>query len=223
MSGKLGKPGWVLVLLAAAFVVPYTLCNQELRSTVAKALAGGKDAAGGAATIPTDHAAAADTSATVAPVPPQAPACDIATAIRFDVSPQWVSGTWPRATPVTNTKYSGLRVPLVTGVMTDDLVGTLTYYFDDQRRLQRITFAGNTADPRRLVSIITDQYGLKPQSTLDAGLYQSKWNGRVISSLHIRQTPAVMARRGAYDVQLDLNRADVAAGTAGIPRPLFGF
>jgi uncharacterized protein DUF6690 len=221
MTGKLGKPGWVLVLLAGAFVVPYTLCNPELRSTVAKALAGGGEAAGKSASIPTDRAAVPDTSATGAPVPPQAPACDIATAISFDVSPQWVTGTWPRATAVPDAIHSGLRVPLVTGVMPDDLVGTLTYYFDEQQRLQRITFTGNTADPRRLVTIITGQYRLKPQSTLDAGLYQSKWNSRVISSLHIRRAP--LAKRGAYEVQLDLNRADVAAGTAGIPRPLLGF
>ncbi|HUE70034.1 MAG TPA: DUF6690 family protein [Pirellulaceae bacterium] len=226
MSGMIGKPGWVLLLLAGAFVVPYALCDKDLHATVAKALGRGEPAAATAdASPPTDAAAPVPV---VAPIPlaPQAPPCDLASALHFDVTPQWVTGTWPRVTTaVADTKFSGLRVPLVTGVMPDDLVGTLTYYFDEEQRVQRITFAGNTADPRRLVSLVTSQYRLLPQPTLDAGLYQSKWNGKVISSLQVRHASVAEAgaARGSYDVRLDLNRADALAGTASAPRRLFGW
>jgi hypothetical protein len=226
MSGKIGKPGWVLVLLAGTFVVPYALCDKDLHATVAKALGRGKTAAASAAA--SSPADAAQPFPVVAPIPlsPQAPPCDLASALHFDVTPQWVTGAWPRVTTaVADTKFSGLRVPLVTGVMPDDLVGTLTYYFDEEQRVQRITFAGNTADPRRLVSLVTSQYRLTPQPTLDAGLYQSKWNGQVISSLQVRHasvTPAGAAH-GSYDVRLDLNRADALAGAASAPRRLFGW
>ena len=222
MTGTLAKPKWVLGLLVAAFAVPYTVCNQELRSAVAKALAGSEPAAGEPS--PAAAAAAGQPAASAVPLSPQAPTCDLASALSFDVTPQWVTGAWPQVTTVPDTRLSGLRVPLVTGVMPDDVVGTLTYYFDTQQRLQRITFAGNTADPRRFVSLITSQYRLTPQATLDAGLYQSKWNGRVISSLHVRQAPlAAAGARANYDLALDLHRADLAAGTAGAPRRLFGF
>ncbi len=224
MPGIVSKPGWVLAMLAAAFVVPYTLSNKDLRATVASALAASQPAAPAASTSPPGD----EPAPAVAPIrlSPQAPPCDMASAFRFDVTPQWVTGTWPQVTAaVADTSYSGLRVPLVTGVMPDDVVGTLTYYFDDEQRVQRITFAGSTADARRLVSLITGQYALKPQSTLDAGLYQSKWNGRVISSLQVRRASvaSAAAARSAYDVRLELNRADALAGAASAPRRLFGW
>jgi hypothetical protein len=222
----LGKPRWVLALLVAAFVVPYTLCDKELRATVAKALGRGEQAASSDGASP--RTGDGGTVPVIAPIPlsPQGPPCDLASAIRFDVTPQWVTSAWPRVTTaVADTKYSGLRVPLVTGVMPDDLVGTLTYYFDQEQRLQRITFVGSTADPRRLVALVTSQYGLTQQPTHDAALYQSKWNRNVISSLVVRHAPVAPAgaARGHYDVQVDLNRADALAGTASAPRRWFSW
>jgi uncharacterized protein DUF6690 len=227
MKGMVGKPGWLLALLAGTFVVPYTLCDKQFRATVARLLAGSESAS--AANPASTPSPAPGNTAVVSPAPmplsPQAPPCDLASALRFDVTPQWVTGTWPKVTTaVADTRYSGLRVPLVTGVMPDDLVGTLTYYFDNKQRLERITFAGSTADPRRLVSLVTGQYRLAPQPTLGAGLYQSKWNGKVISTLEVRQaTIPSESSRGSYEVQLDLNRADLLAGTDTAPRRLFGW
>ncbi len=229
MFGMFGKPGWVLVLLAGAFVVPYVLCDERLGAAVSKALGRGPEKAA-LESDPAKPSTAADDLSPVAAAPvssqPPAPLCDMASAFRFDVTPQWITGTWPRVTTVVaDTSQAAMRVPLVTGVMPDDLVGTLTYYFDDEQRLQRITFAGATGDPRRLVGLVTSQYGLKPQSTLDAGLYQTKWNGKVISTLHIRHASVVSASaaHGKSDVQLDLKRADALAGSASIPRRLFGW
>ena len=114
MSGIIGKRGWLLVLLAGTFVVPYALCDKQLRASLAKALGRGEPAAANAI-APSSPADAAQPAPAVAPIPlsPQAPPCDLASALHFDVTPQWVTGAWPRVTTaVADTKFSGLRVPL---------------------------------------------------------------------------------------------------------------
>lgn len=229
MFGILGKPGWLLVFLAGAFLVPYLLLDERVTATVNKALGRGpKDAA--ASKDPLDSQVALENVLPLANAgrssPSAAPLCDMATALSFEVTPQWITATWPRvSTVVGDASHSGMRVPLVTGVMSDDLVGTLSYYFDDEQRLQRITFSGTTGDPRRLIGLATNQFGLAPQATLDAGLYQSKWNGKAISALRVRHASVVSAAatHGKYDVALDLKRADALAGTASASKRRFGW
>ena len=66
---------------------------------------------------------------------------------RFDLHPKAVFARWPRVTTVlAEPALEGLRVPLVTGKDPDDLSGALTYYFDQQKVVQRITFQGYTGD-----------------------------------------------------------------------------
>jgi hypothetical protein len=129
--------------------------------------------------------------------------------IRFDLSPNHVFSTWDRVTTVlSDSNLEGLRVALVTGAQVDDLAGSLTYYFDKQHAVQRITFQGSTGDPRRLVQFITDTYGFQSQPTLDAGLYVSQWNGKPTSALRIFHAPVVRAEQAhtRYQVQLEINR-----------------
>jgi hypothetical protein len=225
MLGIFGKPAWLVGLLVAAFVVPYALFDKGLSATVSKALGRGPQDAAAKAQL--DSAANQDSASRPigTPAAGQAPLCDMASVFLFDVTPQWVTATWPRVTTVVaDSSHAGMRVPLVTGVMPDDLVGTLTYYFDDQQRVQRITFSGSTGDSRRLVALVTSQYGLQPQPTLDAGYYQTKWNGKAISTLHLRHASVVAAAsHGKFDVQLELKRADALAGTASRPPRLLGW
>jgi uncharacterized protein DUF6690 len=229
MLGMFGKPAWLMGFLAAAFVIPYALCDKQFNETLSQAFGRGTQD-GAAAKNPTAAPGTADegssSPAVGAPAAGHAPLCDMESVFRFDLTSQWVTATWPRVTTVAgDASHSGMRVPLVTGVMPDDLVGTLTYYFDDRQRVQRITFGGNTGDPRRLVALVTSQYDLKPQPTLDAGLYQTKWNGQTISTLHVRHASVVAAaaRHGKFDVELDLKRADPLAGTVRRPARLPGW
>jgi hypothetical protein len=229
MLGTFSRPAWLVGLLAAAFVVPYALFDKGLSATISKALGRGEhDKA--AAQGPTDSSGTEDQSLSPllvkTPAEAQATLCDMDSAFRFDVTPQWVAATWPRVTTVVaDSSHAGMRVPLVTGVMPDDLVGTLTYYFDERQRVQRITFSGSTGDSRRLVALVTSQFDLRSQPTLDAGLYQTKWNGKAISTLHIRHASvlAATAQHGKFDVQLELKRADATAGTASKPGRLMGW
>ena len=218
MLSLIGKPKWLLVFLAAAFVVPYVALDKQLASTVKQWLsrqsASGTGSDSLADVLPASAAAAA--------VPP-APLCDLKSALSFDVTPQWVSATWPGATSAAgDPNYAGLRVPLVSGMMPDDVAGTLTYYFDESQRVQRITFAGSTRDARRIVSLVTSRYGLAPQPTREAGLYQTQWNGQPISTLVIAHASAT-GGAATMDVQLDLKRADARAGLAGRASRLLGW
>ncbi|HZL91163.1 MAG TPA: DUF6690 family protein [Pirellulaceae bacterium] len=226
--GIFGKPGWLVGLLAAAFLIPYAMFDKRISALVSQALGRGQQQPSAATGVDLDSLAAGAQDEREATLPAigalaegQAPLCDMASALSFDVTPQWVTALWPRVTTVVgDTTSAGMRVPLVTGVMPDDLVGTLTYYFDEQQRVQRVTFSGNTGDPRRLVALVTSQYNLRPQPTLDAGLYQTKWNGKAISTLHVchASVVAAAAAHGKFDVQLELKRANGLAGTASRPR-----
>ena len=65
----------------------------------------------------------------------------------------WVLARWPRvSTRLANLDLQGYRVPLVSGTADGDLAGSLTYYFNSQQRVQRITFIGSTGDARPLVA-----------------------------------------------------------------------
>ena len=89
----------------------------------------------------------------------KAPIDNLGAVLRFDISPDWVLGHWPRvSTGLAQLQLQGYRAPLVTGTAEDDLAGALTYYFDPQQRLQRITFYGVTGDAQKLVSLLSSQY-----------------------------------------------------------------
>lgn len=80
--------------------------------------------------------------------------------LRFDISPEWVIGGWPRVmTGLGQIQLKGYRVPLVTGTAEDDLAGSLTYYFDPHSQLQRIVFHGTTGNPQRLIAMVTTRFG----------------------------------------------------------------
>ncbi|MFV1968014.1 MAG: DUF6690 family protein [Pirellulaceae bacterium] len=131
--------------------------------------------------------------------------------LRFDISPLWVTERWERVSTVhTSTQLRGLRVPLVTGTELDDLVGSLTYYFDHQKRLQRISFHGQTGDERKVVAVCSSQFGLRSEPTLGMGMYVTRWNARPTSILRISFAPIVRAQtpHRRLKVALEINRPD---------------
>lgn len=130
---------------------------------------------------------------------------------RFDITPEWVMARWPRVTSsLADIELSGLRVPLVTGIKLDDIAGSLTYYFDKQRRVQRITFVGTTGDAHRLASLVKQHFDLKPQPTLGIALYVRQWNRTPVSALRITASPVVRADQPhtRLNIMLELNRPD---------------
>lgn len=124
---------------------------------------------------------------------------------RFDVSPMWVKQRWQRLTAIpADGGLHGLRTALVTGTNSWDLNGSLTYFFDQNHRTQRIAFRGWVGDPTRLVNLATQHFGFKPQPTHWAGLYLAEFGGSqtgvllmkdpdiIDSRNHVQQTAVIM-------------------------------
>ncbi len=131
--------------------------------------------------------------------------------LRFDVDPNWVVGRWQRVSTAPGSDgLTGLRVALVTGINPWDVCGSLTYFFDSERRLQRIQLAGVTGDAGPLVQILTSQFGFEGHTTTAAGLYTARRSGQVIGLLRLDHAPVLEAdepnRRLA--LILEVNRPD---------------
>jgi len=132
-----------------------------------------------------------------------APVENLGDVLRFNITPDWVMYHWPRVTTqLSDLHLEGLRVPLLTGTKQHDLAGSLTYYFDNQQVLQRITFSGHTGDESKLVQLVTDKCGLRPVPSLYRGLYLAKWGGKPRSALRIKH--AAVVETGLPNLQLEI-------------------
>jgi hypothetical protein len=135
----------------------------------------------------------------------------LAELFRFDVTPGWIIGRWPRvmAGP-TAEGLQAYRVPLITGVGEADLAGSLTYYFDSQQQLQRITFLGATGNARPLVEHVQQVHELARQKAPQPGmlLYQQLRGSRPVSQLVVRPAPLLLAEapHDRYGIELTLAR-----------------
>ncbi len=93
----------------------------------------------------------------------------------FDITPEWVEARWSNITIVGPLTTRGYRVPLSTGPTDSDLVGSLTYYFNNRLELEKITFEGYTGSLDRLV-ISLQYFNMSKRVTSDpnALLYLSE-------------------------------------------------
>lgn len=100
-----------------------------------------------------------------------APNYDLAAVLRFDVTPSEVLRRWPRvSTGLGQVQLMGYRVLLISGTAENDLAGSLTYYFDNQQRCQRIAFYGTTGNPERLVTLLGQRFSFARRVVNDPGL-----------------------------------------------------
>jgi len=135
--------------------------------------------------------------------------------IRFDATPEWIATHWSRVTTVAaDHRYTPFRVAVLTGSRVDDLAGSLTYYFDAHRRVQRITFEGETGDARRLILLATQHFGMQAEPALDGAVYLKRWNGEPRSALRIRHAPVLRgdSPHSRLKVMLEVNRPGVEYG-----------
>lgn len=106
------------------------------------------------------------------------PTIELSSLFRFDITQQSITSRWDRvSTSPMDQGLHGLRVAVVTGTNSWDLHGSLTYYFDANHRVQRITFRGWTGDATRLVQTLQQQHKFRAQPTHWAGLYLAKRGG----------------------------------------------
>ena len=78
---------------------------------------------------------------------------------------------WPRVAPdlpICNCRATAC--PLVTAQGVADLAGSLTYYFNAQQQVVRITFHGTTGNPSTLIGVLSGRYHFVRRLTNDPGL-----------------------------------------------------
>lgn len=146
---------------------------------------------------------------------------DMREVLRFDVSPDWVISRFSRvSTVLADLSMQGLRVPIVTGTQADDLAGTLTYYFDKQGKVQRLTLHGFTGSPQKIVSTMTSHYGLTHEPALEAGVYTKRWNRQPVHFLRLTHAPVIYsdAVHQKYTLFLELNHPNLAYGISNEAR-----
>ena len=225
----LNKPLTAALLLAGAAGGPYVLyetdAGQAARSSATQALGGSPTAAGSGATASTSansswwgSSPVASTGAAASQTTPVLSVTQInslAEVLRFDIPPSWVMQNFPTVnTGVGDMNLDGLRVPLITGTRPDDLVGTLTYYFDRFQRVQRISLHAVTGDPTRIGTEIQRNYRLQQQPALGGGLYTTTWNGTPTSILHITPATVITAEQqnARFTVFLEINQPGLQYG-----------
>lgn len=122
------------------------------------------------------------------------PVADLAQIFRFDLSPAMITQRWDRVSTVGDDQgLRGLRVPFVSGTGPADVHGSLTYYFDGQGGLQRISFRGWCGDPANLVQVLQSNFGFDSQPTAQAGRYCWKRWGRLQGVCLLRYPGVVRA------------------------------
>jgi len=142
-----------------------------------------------------------------------APVYHLAEVLRFDVTIDWILRRWPRvSTGLADLEFQGYRVPLVTGTAETDLAGSLTYYFNPQQQVQRITFRGTTGDARNLVSLLVGRYRFTRKVTDDPGIFLYETvtpSGKPGGELKITMAGVVKAHdpRRRFEVDLMMERA----------------
>lgn len=223
----LNKPLAAALLLAGAAGGPYVLyetdAGQAARNTAAQTLGVNPTSADPNSTASTSgswwgsssNGSANPGTSSSAPVLSVTQINSLAEVLRFDIPPSWVMQNFPTVnTGVGDMQLDGLRVPLITGTRPDDLVGTLTYYFDQFQRVQRITLHAVTGDPTRIGSEIQRNYRLQQQPALGGGLYTTTWNGTPTSILHITPATVITAEQqnARFTVFLEINQPGLQYG-----------
>lgn len=231
MFGLLGRRSIMLGLLVASVAIPYLGSHPQVRAQLETAWRAGWGGSGGKGeSKPGWRLPFAEVAAPALPNPTAPPALgsvpglqdlpgslagpatrDFGQVINYGVTPDWVLANWSRVTTVlAEHNLEGLRVAFVSGTGIDDLAGVLTYYYDTERRLQRIAFQGHTGDARRLETFVQQSFGLRSEPGLYAGLWLTKWNGQPKSALLIHHAPVVVSAssHARLEVLLELNRPD---------------
>lgn len=206
----LGRSATLVAMAAGAVGIPYAVSESGLSETGNAAIVDHYDLDA------IDYAAPANGQATSAtPAQPQAaPAAsltgalsgDLAEPFRFDITPDWVMRRWHRVSTVSNQpELQGYRVPLVTGTREHDLAGSLTYFFDRDKKLQRIVFHGSTGNAVPLAQRLAKLYGFRRESSNDPGLYlyRVRWNGKPVSELQLR--PATIVEASNPHTRIDVH------------------
>ena len=132
-------------------------------------------------------------------------------ALRFDITVGWILGHWSRvSTALAELDLQGYRVAPITGTAEGDLAGSLTYYFDQQQLLERISFSGSTGDPRPLTRLLAAQFQFANETTDDPSqyVYRVRRKKKIEGELRLKPAPVVRSQdaRARFLVNFTIER-----------------
>ncbi|MFN9182660.1 MAG: DUF6690 family protein [Planctomycetota bacterium] len=120
------------------------------------------------------------------------PVQDLGQVFRFDWTPEMITQRWERVSVIEEGDgLRGMRVAFVSGVNTTDIHGSLTFYFDAGKVLQRIGFRGWTGDPTAIAGLVQNAYQMQPKRSNLSGCYTSSSWGRT-KGVMLLKPPAVI-------------------------------
>ena len=125
--------------------------------------------------------------------------------LRFDVTPDWITHHFDRVTVLPTPGGEGMRVALLTGTRPNDLVGSLTYFFDEKEMVQRIVIEGGTSDPAELIAFVQKHYKLKEAGR---GVYVRQSGKTILAAMLIQRSPVIEKDLQGQRVTLELNRPE---------------
>jgi hypothetical protein len=199
---------WFAMMLLGAIGLPYVFFSAFGSGKSARSAASPAGATLSSGTVLADQPLSPGAADTLERAPTHH---DLAEIFRWDATTSWILARWPRVSAgLSEVERQGYRVPLVTGTATDDLAGSLTYYFNRRQQVERITFLGTTGDSRRLVALLATKFGFVRELNDDPSLflYRVREGRKVISELRIK--PARVVRSDSpnsrFEVALLLER-----------------
>ena len=128
----------------------------------------------------------------------------------------WVQRTYDDASRTMDQQREGLRVTLVTGEKLEDLAGSLTYWFDRQGQVERITFQGVTGNPAKLVSFAHRSHKMVARRCERDAIFVRDGKNGPLHLLHISRLPFVnvQTQYGRYEITLELNQPGSSLSSA---------
>ena len=122
------------------------------------------------------------------------PVTNFAEVIRMDANSTWVKSRWDRISVfAAGEGLTAFRCDLVTGVNQGDLHGCLTYFFDRQDRVAKISFRGWCGDPTPITTFATTSWNVEPKNGNSSSVFVAR-NWRITRGGLILQNAPIIRR-----------------------------
>lgn len=141
------------------------------------------------------------------------PGVPIENLISFQVTPDWISKNWSRVTTrLAELDLQGWRVPVAVEDRSN-FIGSITYYFDQQRNVQRIQLHGYTTDASSFIELSTSRYEMRRVPHTLSELYAASVQGQTIGGLRVDYKPILKSEmQKRCEVLMELNRQQTKYG-----------
>lgn len=136
--------------------------------------------------------------------------------LTFQATPEWISENWPRvSTRLAAMQLQGWRVPVARKFAGRTFAGSLTYYFDHNRFVQRIVLHGYADDPAPFVAVATGRYRMRRLPSLAGDLYVATLKEQTVGALLVQHSSiSHRTSERRCELMLELNREGSPYGTS---------